>query len=213
VRCLVVLVRAGTTEGAGADPADQVTLDESVSVAFLIVLESMTPAQRVAFILHDVFGYPFTEVAGITGRTPATCRKLASSARRRVRAAQPPVTPNPRQAGLVREFRQAWEARDIGALIGLLDPGAMVTADGGGRATAALRPIEGAEQVARFYAGIAGREPGLTLLERTVNGQPGLVAQHGGVTTTVFAFGLAGEKIKHIWAVRNPDKLRPWTAG
>jgi RNA polymerase sigma factor (sigma-70 family) len=203
---------SGRPATADVDPADQVTLDESVSVAFLIVLESMTPAQRVAFILHDVFGYPFTEVAGITGRTPATCRKLASSARRRVRAAQP-VTPTARQAGLVRDFKQAWEARDIGALIGLLDPGATVTADGGGRATAALRPIEGAQQVARFYAGIASREPGLTLLERTVNGQPGLVAQHGGVTTTVFAFGIAGEKIEHIWAVRNPDKLRPWATG
>jgi hypothetical protein len=204
---------SGRPGGTGVDPADRVTLDESVSIAFMIVLESMTPAQRVAFILHDVFGYPFTEVAEITGRTPVTCRKLASSARRRVRAAQPSVTPTAQQAGLVRSFKQAWEAGDIGALIGLLDPGATVTADGGGLATAALRPIEGAKQVARFYAGIASREPGLTLLERTVNGQPGLVAQHDGLTTTVFAFHIAGEKIKHIWAVRNPDKLRPWTAG
>ena len=182
-------------------------------MAFLVVLESMTPAQRVAFILHDVFGYPFTEVAEVTGRTPAACRQLASSARRRVRSAQPPATHTARQAGLVRDFRRAWEAKDINALLGLLDPGATVTADGGGLATAALRPIEGAEQVARFYTGIASREPGLTLLERTVNGQPGLVAQHDGVTTTVFAFDVAGEKIKHIWAIRNPDKLRPWKTG
>ncbi len=199
--------------GAAADPADRVTLDESVSMAFLIVLESMTPAERVAFILHDVFRYPFAEVAEVTGRTPAACRQLASSARRRVRSAQPPATPTARQARLVRDFKRAWEAKDISALVGLLDPGATVTADGGGLATAALRPIEGAEQVARFYTGIASREPGLTLLERTVNGQPGLVAQHDGVTTTVFAFDVAGEKIKHIWAIRNPDKLRPWPAG
>jgi hypothetical protein len=197
--------------GAGIDQADRVTLDESVSIAFLIVLESMTPAERVALILHDVFSYSFTEVAEITGRTPATCRKLVSAARRRVPAAQPPATSIARQAGLVRDFKQAWEARDVGALIGLLDPGATVTADGGGLATAALRPIEGAEQVARLYVGIAGREPGLMLLERMVNGQPGLVAQHDGVTTTVFAFHIASERIKHIWAVRNPDKLRCWT--
>jgi RNA polymerase sigma factor (sigma-70 family) len=203
---------SGRRGSTGVDPADRVTLDESVSMAFLVVLESMTPAERVAFILHDVFGYPFTEVAEITGRTPATCRKLASSARRRVRAVQPPATPA-KQAGIVRDFKQAWEARDIDALIALLDPGATVTADGGGLATAALRPIEGGEQVARFYTGIAGRELDLTLLERTVNGQPGLVAQNGGVTTTVFAFCIAGEKIKHIWAVRNPDKLRAWTTG
>jgi RNA polymerase sigma factor (sigma-70 family) len=199
--------------GAAADPADRVTLDESVSMAFLIVLESMTPAERVAFILHDVFRYPFAEVAEVTGRTPAACRQLASSARRRVRSAQPPATPTAQQASLVRDFKRAWEAKDISAPVGLLDPDATVTADGGGLATAALRPIEGAEQVARFYTGIASREPGLMLLERTVNGQPGLVAQHDGVTTTVFAFDIAGEKIKHIWAIRNPDKLRPWTAG
>ena len=204
---------SGRPGGTPADPADRVTLDESVSMAFLVVLESMTPAERVAFVLHDVFRYSFTEVAEIVGRSPAACRQLASSARRRIRTAQPPVAPTAQQAGLVRDFRQAWEAKDIGALIGLLDPGATVIADGGGRAAAALHPIEGGEQVARYLADIAGRAPGnLTILERTVNGQPGLVAQQDGVTVTVFAFDVADDRIKHIWVIRNPDKLRPWTA-
>jgi RNA polymerase sigma-70 factor (ECF subfamily) len=198
--------------GTTADPADRVTLDESVSMAFLVVLESMTPAERVALILHDVFRYSFTEVAQITGRTPAACRQLASSARRRIRASQPPAAPTARQAGLVRDFKKAWEARDIDALISLLDPGATAIADGGGLALAALRPIEGGEQVARYIVDLAARSPGnVTILERTVNGQPGLVAQQDGVTVTVFAFDVAGGRIKHIWAVRNPDKLRPWT--
>jgi RNA polymerase sigma-70 factor (ECF subfamily) len=198
--------------GTTADPADRVTLDESVSMAFLVVLESMTPAERVALILHDVFRYSFTEVAQITGRTPAACRQLASSARRRIRASQPPAAPTARQAGLVRDFKKAWEARDIDALISLLDPGATAIADGGGLALAALRPIEGGEQVARYIVDLAARAPGnVTILERTVNGQPGLVAQQDGVTVTVFAFDVAGGRIKHIWAVRNPDKLRPWT--
>jgi len=198
--------------GTPADPADRVTLDESVSMAFLVVLESMTPAERVALILHDVFRYSFTEVAQIAGRTPAACRQLASSARRRIRASQPPVTPTARQAGLVRDFKEAWEARDINALVSLLDPGAMAIADGGGLATAALRPIEGGEQVARYIVDLAARAPGnVTILERTVNGQPGLVAQQDGVTVTVFAFDVAAGRIKHIWAIRNPDKLRPWT--
>ena len=83
--------------GGPADPADRVTLDESVSMAFLVVLDAMTPAERVAFILHDVFGYPFADVAEITGRTPAACRQLASSARRRVRAAQAPAAPTARR--------------------------------------------------------------------------------------------------------------------
>src|SRR5580700_9883428 len=99
--------------GITADPADRVTLDESVSMAFLVVLESMTPAERVALILHDVFRYPFDEVARITGRTPAACRQLASSARRRVRSEQAPAAPTARQAGIVRDFKKAWEAKDI----------------------------------------------------------------------------------------------------
>jgi RNA polymerase sigma-70 factor (ECF subfamily) len=168
----------------------------------------------VAFILHDVFRYSFLEVAEITGRTPAACRQLASSARRHIRASQPPAAPTAQQARLVRDFKQAWEANDIHALIALLDPGATVTADGGGLVSAALRPIEGGEQIARYLLDIADRAPSnVTILERTVNGRPGLVAQQDGVTVTVFAFDVAGDRITHIWAIRNPDKLRPWTTG
>jgi RNA polymerase sigma-70 factor (ECF subfamily) len=182
-------------------------------MAFLVVLDSMTPAERVAFVLHDVFGYSFAEIAEIAGRSPAACRQLASSARRRIRASEPPATPTARQAGLVRDFKQAWRAKDIEALIGLLDPDATVIADGGGLVTAALQPIHGAQDIARWAVEIARRAPSnLTFLERTVNGQPGLVAQQDDVTVTVFAFDVAGDRIKHIWAVRNPDKLRPWTA-
>src|SRR3984885_9624922 len=108
---------------ATADPADRVTLDESVSMAFLVVLDSMTPAQRVAFILHDVFASPSAEVADITGRPPASCRQLASSARRRIHESHAPATPAPGPASGGSDFRRAWGARDIGALIGLLDPG------------------------------------------------------------------------------------------
>jgi RNA polymerase sigma factor (sigma-70 family) len=203
----------GSWRGAPADPADRVTLDESVSMAFLVVLDSMTPAERVAFILHDVFAYPFTEIAEIAGRTPAACRQLASSARRRIAASEPPATPAAQQASIIRDFKQAWEAKDIAALIGLLDPGATATADTGGLATALPGPIEGAGQVARAVLEVAGRAPDLILLERTVNGQPGLVALLDGDTVSVFAFDVAGERIKRIWAVRNPEKLRPWTRG
>ena len=150
----------GRSGGTTADPADRVTLDESVNMAFLVVLESMTPAERVAFILHDVFRYSFAEVAEIVGRTPAACRQLASSARRRIRAAQAPATPAARQAGIVRDFKQAWEAKDIDALIGLLDPDATAIADGGGLVSAVLRPIEGGEQIARSCVDIADRAPG-----------------------------------------------------
>ena len=199
--------------GAAADPADRVTLDESVSMAFLVVLDSLTPAERVALILHDVFAYPFTEVAQITGRTPAACRQLASTARRRVRAAQPPATPTAQQAGIVRAFKQACEAGDIETLIGLLDPTATVTGDLGTLPAALTGPLHGAEQIARTCLAVTRQAPGLTLLERTVNGQPGLVAQQDGVTAAVYAFGITGDQITRIWAILNPAKLRPWTTG
>ncbi|HUP99570.1 MAG TPA: RNA polymerase sigma factor SigJ [Aeromicrobium sp.] len=202
----------GRPDGITVDPADRVTLDESVNMAFLVVLESMTPAERVAFILHDVFRYSFAEVAEIVGRTPAACRQLASSARRRIGASQAPPTPAAQQARIIREFKQAWEAKDIDALIGLLDPDATVIADSGGLASAVLRPVQGAEQIARSLVNFAGRLSELTFLERTVNGQPGLVAQRDGVTVTVYAFEVAGDRIKHVWGVRNPGKLRPWSA-
>lgn len=204
----------GRPGGANVDPADRVTLDESVSMAFMVVFESMTPAERVAFILHDVFCHSFAEVAEIVGRTPAACRQLASSARRRIRASQPSATSAARRTGVVRDFKRAWEAKDIDALIGLLDPDATAIADGGGLATTFPRPIEGAEQIARAWLEIARRRPDtMTFLERTVNGQPGLVAQQDGVIVTVFAFEVAGDRIKHIWVVRNPEKLRRWTMG
>ena len=163
--------------GAAADPADRVTLDESVSMAFLVVLESMTPAERVAFILHDVFRYPFAEIAEIVGRTPAACRQLASSARRRVRASQAPAAPAARQAGIIRAFKQAWEAKDIDALIGLLDPGATATADGGGLALSFLHPIEGSEQIARAWVEIANRAAGTMTFTGTHRQRP---ARPGG---------------------------------
>ena len=200
------------TEWRTGDPADRITLDESVTMAFLVVLESMTPAERVAFVLHDVFGYPFPEVAEIVGRTPAACRQLASSARRRVRSTRAAAPPAAERTGIVRDFKRAWEAQDIHALVGLLDPDATVIGDGGGLVSAELRPVEGSDRIARTLVDIAGRAPGMILLERTVNGLPGLVVQQDGVIVTVMAIDVAGDRIRTIWAVRNPEKLRPWTA-
>lgn len=194
---------------APADPADRVTLDESISMAFLVVLDSMTPAERVAFVLHDVFRYSFAEVADIVGRTPAACRQLASSARRRIDTSRGPSTTE--RADVVRDFKQAWETKNIEALVGLLDPQAIATADGGGLALSFLDPINGAEQIAQAWMEIATRGLAVTLLERTVNGQPGLVAELDGTIVSVYAFDIADGRITRIWVIRNPEKLRPWT--
>ncbi|MDX3523437.1 RNA polymerase sigma factor SigJ [Streptomyces scabiei] len=196
-----------------ADPADQIVLDESVAMAFLVVLESMTPAERVAFVLHDVFRYPFAEIADVLGRTPAACKQLAASARRRVGdvpAPAAPVTASGR-AEVVRRVKEAWEAKDIATLVALLDPSAVLTADGGGLVGAVLRPVEGGARIARYLVALADRAPGLELVERSVNGVPGLVARRAGVVMTVAAFDVRDGHVTRIWAVRNPEKLRPWT--
>ncbi|KAA8885728.1 sigma-70 family RNA polymerase sigma factor [Nocardia colli] len=192
------------------DPADRVTLDESISMAFLVVLDSMTPAERVAFVLHDVFRYSFAEIAEVVGRTPAACRQLASSARRRIDTSR--SAPSGERAKVVHDFKQAWETKDIEALIGLLDPEATATADGGGLALAFLEPMQGGEAIAHAWTEIASRGTPVTLLERTVNGQPGLVGEIDGTVVSVYAFDIADGRITRIWAIRNPEKLRHWTA-
>ncbi|UGQ13439.1 RNA polymerase sigma factor SigJ [Yinghuangia sp. ASG 101] len=202
----------GERSAAPVDPADRVTLDESITMAFLVVLEAMTPAERVAFILHDVFRYSFAEVAEVVGRTPGACRQLASSARRRLRATRAPAASPAQLAGVIREFKEAWEAKDIDALVGLLDPGATVTADGGGLANAEPSPLEGGERIARHLVELATRSVGdLTFEPRTVNAEPGLVARHDGAVVAVYAFAVAEGRITHIWVVLNPEKLRSWT--
>ncbi|ACU71395.1 RNA polymerase, sigma-24 subunit, ECF subfamily [Catenulispora acidiphila DSM 44928] len=189
------------------DPADRITLDESVTMAFLVVLDAMTPAERVAFVLHDVFRYPFAEVGEIVGRSAAACRQLATSARRRVETATGVVT-SP-DAGVVRAFQRAWSAGDIEGLLAVLAPDAVATGDGGGVVHAAPEPVIGREAVARFFAERSGT-PGMELAEVEVNGQPGLAARVDGATVSVLAFAIEQGRISRVWAVLNPEKLQGW---
>ncbi|MEU9824166.1 RNA polymerase sigma factor SigJ [Micromonospora chersina] len=200
---------AGADPAGRADPADQIVLDESVAMAFLVVLESMTPAERVAFVLHEVFRYPFAEIAGVLDRTPAACKQLASSARRRVTDARTPV-PATGQADVVRRVKEAWESKDVAALVALLNPAAVMTADGGGMVGTVLHPVEGGARIAQYMVAIADRAPGLELVERSVNGVPGLVARRAGVVETVASFEVVDGRVTRIWVVRNPEKLGPW---
>ena len=199
------------TAASPVDPADRVTLDESITMAFLVVLESMSPAERVALVLHDVFRYSFAEVAEVVGRTPGACRQLAFSARRRLSEAGAPTTPPARRQALVREFMDAWQARDIEALVGLLNPEATTVADGGGLVSAVLDPIVGGREIAGLFVDLVHRLADMTVHQRTVNGEPGLVVKRDGVTIAVLAFAFSRDRISHIWAVRNPEKLHAWT--
>ena len=204
-----------SSQGAdpAVDPVDRVSLDESVSMALLIVLESMTPAERVAFVLHDVFRYPFDEVAEIVGRTPEACRQLASSARRRVRASRAAPVDPAAHAAVVRSFQAAWQTGDLAALVGLLDPDVTAISDGGGLAPAARKPVHGADAIARFLLRARERRPDVVLRTELVNGLLGLVATERGRTVAVVSLGVTGDRIEGIWAVSNPEKLRAWNEG
>jgi RNA polymerase sigma factor (sigma-70 family) len=193
------------------DPADRVSLDESLSMALLVVLESMTPAERVAFVLHDVFRYTFAEVGEIVGRSPQASRQLASSARRRVRDARSNRVGAEEHSRVVAEFRTALETGDLAALILILDPNATAIPDGGGLVQAAIEPIVGAETIARYFLGLYQLLPDLTFELTTVNGRAGLVVQDGaGRALAVASVAIAHGRIERIWIVRNPAKLGGW---
>ena len=115
------------------------------------------------------------------------------------------------QADVVRRVKEAWQTKDIAALVGLLDPAAVMTADGGGMVGTVLRPVEGGARIAQYMLAMAEKAPGLELVERSVNGVPGLVARRAGVVMTVASFDVLDGRVTRIWAGRNPEKLRPWT--
>ena len=193
------------------DPASQITLDESVSMALLVVLDTLTPAERVAFVLHDVFGHSFADIAAMVDRSAGACRQLASSARQRLRSRQPTASElDRREADALSAFRAAWEQGDVDALVRVLDDSVVVTVDGGGLVSAATHPVTGPSAVATLLLDVRSRQPDLELAERAVNAEPGLVARAGGTVMAVLAVPVVGERISDIWAVRNPQKLRPW---
>ncbi|WP_448003437.1 RNA polymerase sigma factor SigJ [Agromyces bauzanensis] len=207
---------SGVSDAAGAagapavDPLDRITLDDSVSMALLVVLESLTPAERVAFVLHEVFGVPFAEIAEIVGRSPEATRQLASSARRHIRDLRTRPTDASEHARLVTAFRLACESGDLDTLVGILDPEVTSVSDGGGKVRAALSPVVGADNVARFLLGILRKATDITVEERDVNGEPGLVVRRGAQVVGIIALGTDRGRIREVWIVMNPDKLEAW---
>ncbi|MDX6741109.1 RNA polymerase sigma factor SigJ [Actinocorallia sp. A-T 12471] len=208
---------AGTWTSAAPgpdDPAERITLDESVAIGMLVVLDSVTPAERVAFILHDVFGVPFAEIAEAVGRSPAACRQLAASARRRLAQDRPSLTPASEEARVIAEFKRACATGDLASLTALLDPSARLRSDGGGKVSAALRPVVGRDRVARFVFGVLRKvhraEPTATLTETTVNGRPGLALTVGETVFGVVSAEIVAGRATEIWIMLNPDKLHAW---
>jgi RNA polymerase sigma-70 factor (ECF subfamily) len=186
------------------------SLAETLSVAFLLALERLSPLERAAFLLHDVFDMEFGEVAAVLDRTETSCRQLASRARMHVKEAKPRFSVSAeRGAQLADAFLTALGRGDLAALTALLAEDAVLKSDGGGKVLAALYPIEGNDKIARFLVGIGQKAGGLNLVGRParINGLPGFVVFLDDELIQTFAFETDETKIRAIYVVRNPEKL------
>jgi RNA polymerase sigma factor (sigma-70 family) len=187
----------------GDDPEHEALLSEGVGLALLVVLDTLTPAERVAFVLHDLFAVPFDQIAAILGRSPAAAKMLASRARRRVEGAAVPDTDRRRQRAMVEAFLAASRGGDLEALVAVLHPEVVLRADPAAVAAGADREVRGAPSVARTFSGRARfAQPAL------VNGAPGAVWAPGGRPRVVFAFTIADGKIVGIELLADPERLR-----
>jgi RNA polymerase sigma-70 factor (ECF subfamily) len=194
-----------------SDPAERITLDDSVRMAMLIVLEELTPAERVVFVLHEIFQFPFEDVARMVDRTPAACRQLASRARRHVNdahRARPGRIGLDEQRRITERFIAAAESGDMRQLIEVLDPAVSGWADVGGRVASVREPIVGRDAVAHNILRIFGPETGMRLNPVMVNGEPGVIAVRSGDVFGVLTFTGEAGLIKKITAVADPRKLR-----
>jgi RNA polymerase sigma-70 factor, ECF subfamily len=191
------------------DPADKVTLADEVGYAMLVVMETLSPAERTAFVLHDLFGVTFDEVAAIVGRAPAAVRQLASRARRHVRGQSPwPAADAAEHRRVVEAFAAAAASGDLAALIRVLDPDVVLVSDGGGVVTSARKPVLGADRVARFLLGVLAKEqPGDVIDRAVVNGAPGFAVYQQGELVTVVSVTVAAGRIIRLDVVRAPGKL------
>lgn len=197
------------TDGFSAEAATE--LADDLSFALLLSLDRLSPQERAAFLLHDVFDISFSEVAGMIGRSEPACRQLATRARRAVRNERPRQTVAPdSHAHLLQAFLEAVGTGDLSQLTGLLREDAVAVTDGGGRKTAALNPIYGADKIARFFVSIAGKAAGhdIRIEPAVINGSAGALLYIDGELDHSLSIGIDGEKIAAIYLVRNPDKLR-----
>lgn len=197
-------------EETGEGPERATELADSLSMAFLVLLETLTPVQRAVFLLREVFDYAYSEIADLVGRKAATCRKIAQRAREHIDEENVRFEPSKDvHQRLVEQFFAAVEDGDMDQLEAMLGEDAILYSDGGGQVTAAQRPIYGANRIARFMLGIAGKAPdGLTTTFAEVNGRPGLVAYVDGTPQSAWAFHVEAGRIQTVYAIVNPEKLK-----
>ncbi|MFW0788402.1 RNA polymerase sigma-70 factor [Gordonia sp. CPCC 205333] len=190
------------------DVAEDVELAESVSIAMLTVLETLTPTERAVFVLREVFDLPYDEIATAIGKSTAAVRQIAHRARNHVTARRPRVRVDPaEQRQVTEQFLAAVSGGDMQALLAVLAPDVVLVADGGGVVNAARRPITGAGAVAKLLGGLATVAPDAVVEAGPVNGAPGGRVIVGGQLDTVVSVTIEGGVITHIYAIRNPEKL------
>jgi RNA polymerase sigma-70 factor, ECF subfamily len=194
--------------------AEEVEDDETLSLAFLALLERLTPVERAVYVLHDLFGYSHDEIAEIVGKSSANCRQILVRARRHVDEGRPRFEPSrERRQALLDRFMAAVRLGDVDALVGLLAADAVHYADGGGKARATPKPIYGADKIARLWANLGTTQGPYELRAVDVNGQPGVVAlAPDGTLLTVLTLDVADDRVQAVRAVVNPDKLVRATA-
>jgi RNA polymerase sigma-70 factor, ECF subfamily len=191
------------------EPGRRLETAESVSMAILMILESLSPVERAAYLLRRIFDYGYDEIAAILDKPEPSCRQLVSRAEGRILERRPRFEPEPAEvARLTDAFVGACASGDLDGLVGLLATDAVLYSDGGGKVLAALAPIRGADHIARFFIGIMKKAPADMAVRRVrVNGQPGLLTLIGGQIFNVLTFDVANDRITACFIVRNPDKL------
>ena len=196
---------------AAPGPDERVEEDETISLAFLTLLERLSPVERAVYVLHELFGYGHGEIAEVVGKSSANSRQILARARRHVEEGRPRFDPSRREReALLRRFLDAARAGNVQALVDLLAADAVSYADGGGKVRATPLPIYGAEKVARLWASITdpARVGPYTVRFADVNGQPGVVSLgEDGNVTGVLTLEVADGRVRSVWAVVNPDKL------
>jgi RNA polymerase sigma-70 factor, ECF subfamily len=194
-----------------SDPAERAEMSDSLSMAFLVLLESLTPTERAVFLLHEVFGYDYKEIAGITGKSETNCRQILVRARHHVDDGKPRFDASREQRDQVaRRFFEAAGGGDLSGLLELLAPDVVMVGDGGGKAWATAQPVSGAERVARLLFGLYRRAPkmGVRVEPAYVNGQPGAVTYDPqDRIVNVFALDITDGRVQTIRSILNPDKL------
>lgn len=198
--------------GEGAMAVDDATeLAQDISMALMMALERLSPSERAAFLLHDVFDSSYEEVAATLGRSEAACRQLTSRARAHVQAGRPRYSPSDDEyQRVVRAFGAAILSGDVDALQRVLADDAVLYPDGGGRVLSALRPIYGSDRISRFLFGVLKKFPlggSAQVLEETINGAPGFYIEEEGRPVQTIAFDIRDGRIAAVYVVRNPDKL------